>query len=207
MAKHKKKQRNHFYAVANGRCLPSVFTSWCVCFLFSCIPQCVCVCPHKQAANTHRQGKPRELLPTISRFQAARMVNHCPRNTHEGFNTFDEAKAWLLARGHATFYFVEGCSDGPKAEGGGDDDSAHGSRCWYAVARGRRAPGLYSTYRTAKLQVEGYPNAIFKAYATEAAARAALEGAAVAEDIDDDNDADVVVVGVEKGLAAMNLNM
>lgn len=126
------------------------------------------------------------------------MVNHCPRNAHEGFNTFDEAKAWLLARGHATFYFVAGCSDGPKAEG--DDDDGRG--CWYAVARGRRAPGLHSTYRTAKLQVEGYPNAIFKAYATEAAARAALEGAAVAEDDDV-----AVVVGVEKGLAAMNLDL
>lgn len=104
------------------------------------------------------------------------MVNKCPHNTYEGFNNFQEAKDWLLAQGHETFHFVVGCSDGPKsaracAQTEGDNDSYPG---WYAVARGQ-APGIYSTYRTAKLQVEGYPNAMFKSYATEEAARAALE--------------------------------
>lgn len=74
------------------------------------------------------------------------MVNGCPNNTYKGFDKFESAKRWLFEQGHETFYFVVGCSDGPKSRTDTSENGNEGHPEWYAVANGQ-SPGIYSTYQ------------------------------------------------------------
>lgn len=55
-----------------------------------------------------------------------------------------------------------------------------GKKRYYAVRAGRAGPSIYSTWDECKAQVDGYPGAVYKGFATRAEAENFVDGALAA---------------------------
>jgi viroplasmin and RNaseH domain-containing protein len=118
MAKHKTKK---YYAVARGKCYPApgIFSSW---YVFA-----GCSCEHLYSASK-----------VSRRAEAQALVSGFKDNLYKGFQTLEEAIAYMEGKG---VYLYSVSDKIPENEKG----ALKGEKFYYAVANGHEE-GIYNCY-------------------------------------------------------------